>query len=96
MLDQVNELFGIMPDVDLDVIRPRQTLPELTGRVMAGVTEPIERYEPDAVVVQGDTTTSFVAGARRRSTSRCPSCTSRPGCGPATGTTPSRRRSTAA
>jgi len=62
MLDQVNELFGIVPDVDLDVIRERQTLPELTGRVMAGVTDAIEQLRPQAVVVQGDTTTSFVAG----------------------------------
>jgi UDP-N-acetylglucosamine 2-epimerase (non-hydrolysing) len=62
MLDQVNGLFGIVPDVDLDVIRERQTLPELTGRVMAGVTAAIEQHRPDAVVVQGDTTTSFVAG----------------------------------
>jgi UDP-N-acetylglucosamine 2-epimerase (non-hydrolysing) len=62
MLDQVNELFGIVPDVDLDVIRERQTLPELTGRVMAGVTEAVQAHRPDAVVVQGDTTTSFVAG----------------------------------
>jgi UDP-N-acetylglucosamine 2-epimerase (non-hydrolysing) len=62
MLDQVNELFEITPDVDLDVIRERQTLPELTGRVMAGVTDAIQQYGPDAVVVQGDTTTSFVAG----------------------------------
>jgi UDP-N-acetylglucosamine 2-epimerase (non-hydrolysing) len=62
MLDQVNQLFGIVPDVDLDVIQDRQTLPELTGRVMAGVTEAVQSYRPDAVIVQGDTTTSFVAG----------------------------------
>src|SRR3954470_17062936 len=62
MLDQVNGLFGIVPDIDLDVITTRQTLPELTGKVMRGVTEVIERHEPDAVIVQGDTTTSFVAG----------------------------------
>jgi UDP-N-acetylglucosamine 2-epimerase (non-hydrolysing) len=62
MLDQVNQLFGITPDVDLDLIRDRQTLPELTGRVMAGVTDAIQEYRPDAVIVQGDTTTSFVAG----------------------------------
>ena len=62
MLDQVNALFGITPDIDLDVIQPRQELPALTGRVMAGVTDAVRRYRPDAVVVQGDTTTSFVAG----------------------------------
>jgi UDP-N-acetylglucosamine 2-epimerase (non-hydrolysing) len=62
MLDQVNQLFGIVPDIDLDVIRERQSLPDLTGRVMAGVTDAVQEHRPDAVVVQGDTTTSFVAG----------------------------------
>jgi UDP-N-acetylglucosamine 2-epimerase (non-hydrolysing) len=62
MLDQVNALFGIVPDVDLDVIRPRQQLHELTSRVIAGVTDTIRQLRPDAVMVQGDTTTSFVAG----------------------------------
>lgn len=62
MLDQVNALFDIVPDVDLDVIRPRQELHELTGRVMSGVTEAIRELRPDAVVVQGDTTTCCIAG----------------------------------
>ena len=62
MLDQVNALFGISPDVDLDVIQPRQQLHDLTARVMAGVTEAVRAHRPDAVVVQGDTTTAFVAG----------------------------------
>jgi UDP-N-acetylglucosamine 2-epimerase (non-hydrolysing) len=62
MLDQVNGLFRIVPDVDLDVIEPRQELPGLTSRVMAGVTAAIREHQPDAVMVQGDTTTSFVAG----------------------------------
>jgi UDP-N-acetylglucosamine 2-epimerase (non-hydrolysing) len=62
MLDQVNGLFGIVPDVDLDVIQPRQQLSDLTARVMAGVTQAIREHRPDAVMVQGDTTTSFVAG----------------------------------
>jgi UDP-N-acetylglucosamine 2-epimerase (non-hydrolysing) len=62
MLDQVNGLFGIRPDVDLDVIQPRQQLHDLTARVMAGVTEAVRAHRPDAVMVQGDTTTAFVAG----------------------------------
>jgi UDP-N-acetylglucosamine 2-epimerase (non-hydrolysing) len=62
MLDQVNGLFGVLPDVDLDVIQPRQQLSDLTSRVMAGVTSAIREHRPDAVMVQGDTTTSFVAG----------------------------------
>ena len=62
MLDQVNRLFGIVPDHDLDVIRPRQSLPELTARVLCALSEVIRAERPDAVVVQGDTTTSFVGG----------------------------------
>ena len=61
MLDQVNELFGIVPDVDLDVIQPRQQLHEISQRILAGLTEAIRAERPDAVLVQGDTTTSFVA-----------------------------------
>jgi UDP-N-acetylglucosamine 2-epimerase (non-hydrolysing) len=62
MLDQVNGLFGIVPDVDLDVIRPRQQLHEMTGRILAGLTESVRSLRPDAVMVQGDTTTTFAAG----------------------------------
>jgi len=62
MLDQVNELFGITPDYDLDVIQPRQTLNGLLTRTIAGLDEIFEKEKPDAVVVQGDTTTS-TAGA---------------------------------
>ena len=62
MLDQVNDLFGITPDLDLDVIRPRQQLHEITQRVLGGLTDALRQLRPDAVVVQGDTTTAFVAG----------------------------------
>ena len=62
MLDQVNALFDIVPDHDLDVIRPRQQLHDVTQRVLAGLTEVIRAERPDALVVQGDTTTSFAAG----------------------------------
>ena len=61
MLDQVDRLFGIVPDLDLDVIRPRQQLHEMTGRILGGLTDAIRSVRPDAVLVQGDTTTSFVA-----------------------------------
>jgi UDP-N-acetylglucosamine 2-epimerase (non-hydrolysing) len=61
MLDQVNGLFGIRPDHDLDVIKPRQQLHEITERVLGGLTNVIREHRPDALVVQGDTTTSFVA-----------------------------------
>jgi UDP-N-acetylglucosamine 2-epimerase (non-hydrolysing) len=61
LLDQVNELFGIVPDHDLDILQPRQTLADVTTRVLTGATRLIQSVRPDAVVVQGDTTTSFAA-----------------------------------
>ena len=62
MLDQVNQLFGIEPDFDLNIITQSQTLETITSRVLAGVSSVIERENPDALVVQGDTTTCFAAG----------------------------------
>lgn len=61
MLDQVNDLFGIRPSHDLDIITERQRLGDVTSRVLAGVAEIIEREQPDAVLVQGDTTTCFAS-----------------------------------
>ncbi|HET7531026.1 MAG TPA: UDP-N-acetylglucosamine 2-epimerase (non-hydrolyzing) [Mycobacteriales bacterium] len=62
MLDQVNGLFGIMPDADLDIMRPRQSLAGITTRALAGLDELVAKVRPDALVVQGDTTTTFVGG----------------------------------
>ncbi len=62
MLDQVNELFGIKPDHDLNIIQPRQTLNAVMARNITGLDAILEEVAPDAVVVQGDTTTS-TAGA---------------------------------
>ncbi|MFB2571200.1 non-hydrolyzing UDP-N-acetylglucosamine 2-epimerase [Micrococcus sp. IITD107] len=62
MLDQVNHLFGIVPDHDLNIIRPRQTLNGVLTRTIEGLDTLFDQTVPDAVVVQGDTTTS-VAGA---------------------------------
>ncbi|WP_091694430.1 non-hydrolyzing UDP-N-acetylglucosamine 2-epimerase [Micrococcus terreus] len=62
MLDQVNELFGITPDHDLNIIQPRQTLNGVMTRTIEGLDALFEKDAPDAVVVQGDTTTS-TAGA---------------------------------
>ncbi|MCK6091733.1 non-hydrolyzing UDP-N-acetylglucosamine 2-epimerase [Micrococcus endophyticus] len=61
MLDQVNELFGIVPDHDLNIIRPRQTLNGVFARTVEGLDAVLEQERPDAVVVQGDTTTSTAA-----------------------------------
>ncbi len=62
MLDQVLELFGLTPDHDLDLMRERRTLPALTARALTGVAGVLEAEKPDAVLVQGDTTT-VLAGA---------------------------------
>ncbi|WEX75755.1 UDP-N-acetylglucosamine 2-epimerase (non-hydrolyzing) [Sinorhizobium numidicum] len=61
MLDQVNKFFGIRPAHDLNVIRERQRLEDVTSRVLEGVAHVIQIEEPDAVLVQGDTTTCFAA-----------------------------------
>lgn len=62
MLDQVNELFGIVPDHDLNIIQPRQTLNGVLTRTVNGLDELFSAQKPDAVIVQGDTTTT-TAGA---------------------------------
>lgn len=62
MLDQVNGFFGITPDVDLDIHTPGQTLTQVTTRTLEGVGAAVEQHRPDAVVVQGDTTSAFAAG----------------------------------
>ncbi len=61
MLDQVLDLFHITPDYDLDLMRPGQQLGELTGRVIDGVQQVIQKAKPDVVLVHGDTTTTFAA-----------------------------------
>lgn len=59
MLDQVNEVFGIVPDVDLDIYQPGASLEAITARTVAGVGQVLARVRPDVVAVQGDTTTTF-------------------------------------
>lgn len=62
MLDQVNEVFGIVPDHDLDVFEPGQTLNMLLAKTVEGLDPVLEEIAPDAVIVQGDTTTVAAAG----------------------------------
>ena len=62
MLDQVVRVFGIDVDVELSVMRPDQTLAGLTARVVEAADAAFAEHAPDAVVVQGDTTTAFAAG----------------------------------
>jgi len=61
MLDQVLDVFGIVPSHDLDVMTPDQTLPELTSRLLSALDRVFETEAPAAVLVQGDTTTAFAA-----------------------------------
>ncbi len=62
LLDQVLATFAIVPDEDLDVMRPEQSLAELSGRVLAGMDRLLAVDPPDVVVVQGDTTSAFMCG----------------------------------
>jgi UDP-N-acetylglucosamine 2-epimerase (non-hydrolysing) len=61
MLDQVLGLFEITPDFDLDLMRPGQDLYDLTARVLTAMKPVLTEAKPDAVLVQGDTTTCFGA-----------------------------------
>ena len=62
MLDQVLDVFGIIPEYDLDIMKQGQTLSDITTRVLNGLEKVIEEVKPDIVLVHGDTTTTF-AGA---------------------------------
>ncbi len=57
MLDQAFGVFGLKPDIDLNLMQLRQTLPDLTGRVINSMTTVLKELKPAAVLVQGDTTT---------------------------------------
>ena len=61
MLDQVTQYFGIRPDVDLELMRPDQTLADLTARCVQGVDGVLREHRPDCLVAQGDTTTVMAA-----------------------------------
>jgi UDP-N-acetylglucosamine 2-epimerase (non-hydrolysing) len=61
MLGQVLDAFGIVPDVDLDVMRPDQRLGDLTARLLTALDGAFATLSPNVVVVQGDTTSTFAA-----------------------------------
>lgn len=61
MLDQVLDVFGAVPDHDLAVMKPGQTLFDITGDVLQRIKAVLEEEAPDCVLVHGDTTTSFAA-----------------------------------
>jgi len=59
MLDQVLDVFDIVPDHDLDIMRPGQSLTDITTRIMQGIEPVFEAVEPDLILVHGDTSTTF-------------------------------------
>ena len=61
MLDQTLQVFGIRPDIDLDLMRPNQSLGQLTAAALAGVERVLRETQPDLLLVQGDTTSVFAA-----------------------------------
>ena len=61
MLRQVTDLFSIQIDDDLDLMKPNQTLYDITANSLFKMDLVLEKYKPDVVVVQGDTTTAFVS-----------------------------------
>lgn len=61
MLDQVLELFNLTPDFDLNLMKPGQTLSDVTSGVLKGLEAVFEEWLPDVVLVHGDTATTFAA-----------------------------------
>ena len=59
MLRQVLDAFGVMPQYDLAIMEPRQTLFTITGKILAAIEPVLERERPDLMLVHGDATTSF-------------------------------------
>ena len=62
MLDQALKIFGIVPDYDLNLMNPNQSLSLLTAKVLTALDEVLTVEKPDWVLVQGDTTTAMVTG----------------------------------
>ncbi len=61
MLDQVLSIFGITPDFDLNIMKKKQSLAQITTRALEGLDAVMKETEPDMVLVHGDTTTTFAA-----------------------------------
>lgn len=61
MLDQVLHLFEIVPDYDLNIMKPNQDLYDITSRILVGMRDVLDEVHPDVVLVHGDTTTSTAA-----------------------------------
>src|SRR6478672_4952571 len=61
MLDQVNELFAIVPEHDLNLMTPGADLAQIAARALTSVSDLLAADRPDVVVVQGDTSSAFAA-----------------------------------
>jgi len=61
MLDQVLDIFGIVPEFDLDIMKEGQDLYDVTSRVLLGMKDVLSSFQPDLVLVHGDTTTTLAA-----------------------------------
>lgn len=61
MLDQVLDLFRIVPDYDLNLMKPGQDLTDITANVLHGLKPVLAEFAPDLVLVHGDTTTTLAA-----------------------------------
>ena len=61
MLDQVLETFKVVPDYDLTIMQPNQTLFDITTNILTRIKSVLEKEKPDVVLVHGDTTTAFVS-----------------------------------
>lgn len=61
MLDQVLDIFEITPDYDLNIMKDRQTLVDVTTKGLEGLDKVMKEVKPDIVLVHGDTTTTFIA-----------------------------------
>ncbi len=61
MLDQVLDLFGLVPDYDLNIMQPGQDLYDVTSKVLLGLRDVLTDFKPDLVLVHGDTATTFAA-----------------------------------
>ena len=60
MLDQVLEVFNVVPDYDLSIMKDKQTLFDITNNILERIREVLEKEQPDVVLVHGDTSTTFV------------------------------------
>lgn len=60
MLDQVLDIFNVIPDYDLSIMKDKQTLFDITTNILNSIKEVLEQEKPDVVLVHGDTSTTFV------------------------------------